>query len=91
MTDESDSDGGGDDNGEEGRTFRRDDLGRRVAAHSDEEFLELLEREGPMSTREIADALDYHIETARYRLERLEDRGDIMRAGTRENVWFLSE
>lgn len=74
------------------REFRRDpDTGRRLPEHSDADLLTLLEDHGPLSTRAVADEMGYHIETTRYRLQKLEQEGKVEHIDAREFVWFVPE
>lgn len=59
---------------------------------SDEEILEFIEQEEVVSTQEVAQEFDYHIQTARRRLKELEQEGKVKRKDVGKRfVWWISE
>ena len=59
--------------------------------HSDEDILEYIEEHEVVTTKEVADAFEYHLQTARRRLKKLEqeDRLEKKDVGKRF-VWWIS-
>lgn len=59
---------------------------------SDEEILEFIDKEEVVTTKEVADEFEYHIQTARRRLKELHQEGEIRQkdAGKRL-VWWISK
>lgn len=45
--------------------------------HSDEDLLKYVEENEVVTTREVAEHFDYHLQTARRRLKSLEERDEI--------------
>lgn len=59
---------------------------------SDEEILEYIEQEEVVTTKEVADHFDYHLQTARRRLKELEQEGELKVKDVGERfVWWLSQ
>lgn len=57
---------------------------------SDEEILEFVRTEEVVTTREVADHFDYHLQTARRRLKQLHDDGTVrMKDVGKRFVWWL--
>lgn len=51
----------------------RDDSGRYNERHPDAKYVEAVKRHSPAGTRDVADDLNVHVETARLRLKQLAD------------------
>jgi DNA-binding IclR family transcriptional regulator len=59
---------------------------------SDAEILEFIEEEEVLTTKEVAEHFDYHLQTARRRLKSLEQEGELqMKDVGKRFVWWLSE
>ncbi|GAA0296115.1 DeoR family transcriptional regulator [Halarchaeum salinum] len=60
--------------------------------HTDEALVRFIEAEEVVTTREVADRFDYHLQTARRRLNALHDGGVIERKDVGKRfVWWVSE
>jgi len=60
--------------------------------HSDEEILEFVRRQEVVTTKEVADHFDYHLQTARRRLKSLHQQGEIEQKDVGKRfVWWVSE
>lgn len=60
--------------------------------HSDEDLLEYIDENEVVTTREVAEDFDYHLQTARRRLKSLEERGEIqMKDVGKRLVWWPSK
>ena len=58
---------------------------------SDEEILRFIEREEVVTTKEVAEEFDYHIQTARRRLKELHQEGEIKQKDVGKRfVWWIS-
>lgn len=58
---------------------------------SDEDILEFIEQEEVVTTKEVADEFDYHIQTARRRLKQLHQDGEIQQKDVGKRfVWWIS-
>lgn len=62
-------------------------------AHADEELLEFVVNEEVVTTKEVADQFEYHIQTARRRLKELEQEGRLNKkdVGKRFVWWSFRE
>jgi len=59
---------------------------------SDEEILEFIKKEEVVTTREVAEHFDYHLQTARRRLKSLEQDGELkMKDVGKRFVWWVSQ
>jgi DeoR/GlpR family transcriptional regulator of sugar metabolism len=59
--------------------------------HSDEELLEFVRENEVVTTKEVAENFEYHIQTARRRLKSLEANGDLeMKDVGKRFVWWIS-
>lgn len=57
---------------------------------SDEEILAYIEREEVVTTKEVSDQFDYHLQTSRRRLKSLEQEGELkMKDVGKRFVWWL--
>ena len=57
---------------------------------SDEEILKYIEQEEVVTTKEVAEHFDYHLQTARRRLKELEQEGELkMKDVGKRFVWWL--
>ncbi len=60
--------------------------------HSDEELLEFVANEEVVTTKEVADQFDYHIQTARRRLKALEQERRLNQKDVGKRfVWWISQ
>lgn len=60
--------------------------------HSDEDLLEFVTTQEVVTTKEVAEHFDYHIQTARRRLKALHDAGKIQQKDVgKRYVWWVSE
>ncbi|UWG48186.1 putative transcriptional regulator, contains HTHdomain [Halanaeroarchaeum sp. HSR-CO] len=58
---------------------------------SDEDILEFIEVEEVVTTKEVADEFDYHIQTARRRLKELHQEGELRQKDVGKRfVWWIS-
>lgn len=58
--------------------------------HSDEELLEFIRQEEVVTTREVADNFDYHLQTSRRRLKQLEQDGKLeMKDAGKRMIWWV--
>jgi len=58
---------------------------------SDEDILEFIEKEEVVTTKEVAEEFDYHIQTARRRLKELHQTGEINQKDVGKRfVWWVS-
>jgi predicted ArsR family transcriptional regulator len=58
--------------------------------HSDEALLEFIEQGEVVTTKEVADHFDYHLQTARRRLKTLEQDGQLKKKDVGKRfVWWL--
>lgn len=58
---------------------------------SDEDILEFIEVEEVVTTKEVADEFDYHIQTARRRLKELHQEGEVRQKDVgKRYVWWTS-
>ena len=59
---------------------------------SDEEILAFIEQEEVVTTKEVADEFEYHIQTARRRLKQLNQEGEIRQKDVGKRfVWWISD
>lgn len=59
---------------------------------SDEEILEFVEREEVVTTKEVAERFDYHLQTARRRLKSLGTEGGLNQKDVGKRfVWWIRE
>ena len=59
--------------------------------HSDDELIAFIEEEEVVTTKEVADHFDYHLQTARRRLKALEGEGRIRKKDVGKRfVWWIS-
>ena len=58
--------------------------------HSDEDILAFVEENEVVTTKEVADDFDYHIQTARRRLKSLAEQGELNQKDVGKRfVWWL--
>lgn len=58
---------------------------------SDEEILAFIEQEEVVTTKEVAEEFDYHLQTARRRLKQLHQDGEIRQKDVGKRfVWWVS-
>ena len=58
--------------------------------YSDDELLEFVKENEVVTTREIADHFDYHLQTARRRLKSIEDDGEVKKKDVGKRfVWWV--
>lgn len=58
---------------------------------SDEDILAYIEQEEVVTTKEVADEFDYHLQTARRRLKELHQEGEINQKDVGKRfVWWIS-
>lgn len=58
---------------------------------SDEDILEFIVKEEVVTTKEVADEFDYHIQTARRRLKELHQEGEVRQKDVGKRfVWWIS-
>jgi predicted HTH transcriptional regulator len=58
--------------------------------HTDEKLLEYIRHEEVVTTKEIADHFDYHLQTARRRLKELEQEGELHKKDSGKRlVWWI--
>lgn len=58
--------------------------------HSDTELLEFVEANEVVTTKEVAEHFDYHLQTARRRLKALEEEGTLNKKDVGKRfVWWL--
>lgn len=59
---------------------------------SDDEILAFVEQEQVVTTKEVADEFDYHLQTARRRLKELHQEGEINQKDVGKRfVWWISK
>lgn len=59
---------------------------------SDEELLDFIEEEEVVTTKEVADHFDYHLQTARRRLKQLHDENRVKQKDVGKRfVWWISD
>lgn len=59
--------------------------------HTDEDILEYVEREEVVTTREVADHFEYHLQTARRRLKSLAEDGELNQKDVgKRYIWWVS-
>lgn len=60
--------------------------------HSDEEILAFVEQEEVVTTKEVAEHFDYHLQTARRRLKSLAEEGELNQKDVDKRlVWWATE
>lgn len=60
--------------------------------HSDEDILEFVETNEVVTTKEVAEHFDYHIQTARRRLKSIEQDGKLNKKDVGKRfVWWLTD
>lgn len=60
--------------------------------HSDEELLTFIQHEEVVTTKEVADYFDYHLQTARRRLKALHEERKIEKKDVGKRfVWWVSQ
>lgn len=58
--------------------------------HSDEDLLKYIQQEEVVTTREVADHFDYHLQTVRRRLKQLEQDGELrMKDAGKRMIWWV--
>lgn len=58
---------------------------------ADEDILQYIEQEEVVTTKEVAEHFDYHLQTARRRLKRLHQAGEIEQKDVGKRfVWWIS-
>ena len=59
--------------------------------HSDDDLLEFVQEMEVVTTKEVADHFDYHIQTARRRLKSIEEEGRLNKKDVGKRfVWWVS-
>ncbi|UHQ98136.1 DeoR family transcriptional regulator (plasmid) [Natrinema zhouii] len=61
-----------------------------VEKHSDEDLLAFIEQEEVVTTKEVSEHFDYHLQTVRRRLKKLEEEGRLnMKDVGKRFVWWI--